>query len=68
MPTKTEDAAFAVAQAARCLRLAGQCSDTEIAQRLRELARAFSDYASGKGAMPSPMRAQNIRSDLRHSA
>jgi len=68
MPTKTDDAAFAVAQAARCLRLARQCSDIEIAQRLRELARAFNDYADGKGAMPSSMRAQNMRSELRRSA
>ncbi|HEU0216667.1 MAG TPA: hypothetical protein VFQ90_08400 [Stellaceae bacterium] len=68
MPTKTEDASFAVAQAARCLRLAGQCSDIEIARRLRELAQAFNDYADGKGAMPSPMRTQNTGFGLRRSA
>jgi hypothetical protein len=65
MPSKTEDVSFAVAQAARCLRLASQCSDAEVSQRLRELARAFNDYASGKGAMPSLMQAQNTRSELR---
>jgi len=58
MPSSPQDVPFIVEQIAKCVRLSKLCSDPEIAEQLRELARVFALRALELGARPELVPAE----------
>jgi hypothetical protein len=56
MATSVADIPFILEQTAKCVRLAEGCDDSEIAERLLELAQAFAARALQHGADPDLIR------------